>query len=107
LLPLKQVKQFVLRPVLLNPDKGFDDLDLIPELRKRLANAAGTGPGSGIVFVDAKEMPGAVRPSGTHAVIDSKVEVQLRLIRDGVPLQKQPLRIEAAEGRGGGETRRR
>jgi WD40 repeat protein len=92
--PLKQIKQIVLRPVLQNSDKGFDDLDLMPELRKRLANGAGTGPGSGIVFVDAEEMPGAVRPSGFYTVVNGKVEIRLRLIRDGVPLHKEPLRVQ-------------
>jgi hypothetical protein len=35
------------------------------------------------VYVDADELPGAVRPSGTYSVKDKKVTLTLALRRDG------------------------
>src|SRR5207244_3491337 len=97
--PLKAVKPLVLRPVLLNPDQGFDNLNLTAALRKRLADvslsgARGKGGAFGGVYVDADDMPGALRPSGTYAVRGKQVEVRLRLIRDGAPVRAEALRVE-------------
>jgi hypothetical protein len=38
------------------------------------------------VYVDAEEMPGAVRPSGIYTVAGQNVTVTLNLIRDGQKL---------------------
>jgi WD40 repeat protein len=86
-IPLAQVRPLLLRPVLLNPDVGDDDLNLMPLLRQRLreqsfAGARG-GQQPGAVYVDADEMPGAVRPSGTYTLTAGKVRVRLVLRRDG------------------------
>jgi hypothetical protein len=87
LIPLAQVRPLLLRPVLLNPDVGDDDLNLMPLLRQRLREESfvGTrgGKQAGPVYVDADEMPGAVRPSGTYTVKEKKVIVRLVLRRDG------------------------
>ncbi|MDQ3817057.1 MAG: hypothetical protein M3362_05135, partial [Acidobacteriota bacterium] len=58
------------------------------KLRERLqdesyAAARGRGGSPVGVYVNADEMPGAVRPSGTYAVAGSQVTVTLNLIRDG------------------------
>jgi len=101
MVPLKAAKPIVLRPRLENDNKVFDNLQLTleQELRKRLANAVEVsgkekGLGLGIEYMDTEEMAGAVRPWGRYTVIGDKVGVRLQLIRDGVPLQKEPLRID-------------
>jgi hypothetical protein len=35
------------------------------------------------VFVDADELPGAIRPAGTYTVVGSSVKVKMNLRRDG------------------------
>lgn len=89
-IPLAQVKPLLLRPVLVNRDEnvGFDDLELVPLLRERLQTQSetrtrgGTGPWIS-VYVNADEMPGAVRPSGTYVVNEETVRVTMSLIQDG------------------------
>jgi WD40 repeat protein len=87
--PLGRVKPLVLRPRLINPEQGFDELELEDSLRKSLLEssyAAARGPGgraTSYVFIDADEMPGALRPSGTYVVRGDAVTVTLNLIRDG------------------------
>jgi WD40 repeat protein/uncharacterized caspase-like protein len=89
-IPLAQLKPILLRPVLINRDEtvGFDDLELAPLLRERLQNESETkargGTGSWIsVYVNADEMPGAVRPSGTYVVTEDVVRITINLIQDG------------------------
>lgn len=89
--PLAQSKPFVLRPRLIDPDQGFDELGLETLFTKRLKDLNyATPPGSNqqlptnlYVFVDADEMPDALRPSGTYLVNGNVVTVTLNLIRNG------------------------
>ncbi len=89
-IPVARVKPLLLRPVLINRDEnvGYDDLELVPLLRERLQTEsevkARGGTGSWIsVYVNADEMPGAVRPSGTYLVNEETVRVTMNLIHDG------------------------
>jgi hypothetical protein len=87
-IPLATVKALVLRPLLLDPDVGDDSLGLLPLLRKELneqSYAARSGPArsAAIVFVDADELPGAIRPAGTYTVMGNSVKVKVNLRRDG------------------------
>jgi len=85
-IPLRSPKPLVLLPTLLNLEQAHDDLRLQPKLRARLressyAGSAG-GPATSVVFVEANEMPGAIRPSGVYRVDGSSVHVKLVLKRD-------------------------
>jgi hypothetical protein len=87
-IPLAAVKPLLLRPVLLDPEQGFDHLELMAAVRQRLlGESSGTTRGSVreqvAVYVDADELPGALRPSGTYTVDGQRVQVNLFLIRDG------------------------
>ncbi len=104
LIPLALVRPLLLRPVLQNADENVldDDLGLRVRLRKRLieegyAAVRGSG-GPAVVYVDADEMPGAVRPSGKYTVEGKTVRVRLLLRQDGqtvgTPLQVDGSRDE-------------
>ena len=106
-IPLAMVKPLILRPVLINPDEGEDNLGLMAALRKWLdeesyVNARGLpsskllgGEQQDIVYVDADELPGAFRPTGTYTVEGQKVTVRLFLSRDGVKIG--PLQVEGSK----------
>ena len=103
LTPLAQVKPLILRPVLINPEEGTDSLGLMAALRKALneesfveARGLGSSRAVGMLYVNADEMPGAVRPSGTYTVAGGKVSVRVFLTRDG---QKTgPVSVEGEMG---------
>jgi hypothetical protein len=86
-IPLAQVRPLLLRPVLLNADDLDDNLGLMPLLRQRLTEASVASPrGGGLpraVYIDADELPGAVRPFGKYTVTGKRVRVTLALRRDG------------------------
>lgn len=89
-IPLARERPTLLRPLLINRDEsvGFDDLELQPLLRERLREkSAGKGASASDVWVgvsvDADEMAGAVRPSGTYVVVGDTVRVAMSLVRDG------------------------
>jgi len=87
-IPLATVKPVLLRPMLMNPEELSDTLNLTKLLGRRLleisyASIRGSERQSQVVYVDAEEMPGGVRPSGTYAVVNDKVLVKLVLRRDG------------------------
>lgn len=87
-IPLAMVKPLILRPVLLNPEQGFDNLELMAAVRKRLQEesnplARGRVNEQVAVYVDTEEMPGALRPSGTYTVEGQQVKANIFLIRDG------------------------
>jgi WD40 repeat protein len=88
-IPLALVRPLLLRPHLINADKDVldDDLGLKGRLRQRLndaSHAAARGKGGpAAVYVDADEMPGAVRPTGSYTVEGKTVRVRLNLRRDG------------------------
>jgi WD40 repeat protein len=102
-IPLALVKPLILRPVLINPDEGTDNLNLMGALRKSLneesyveVRGLGGGKAQTLVYVDADELPGAVRPSGTYTVDGQKVSVRLFLTRDGQKVG--PLQVEGPPG---------
>lgn len=78
-------KPTILRPQLVNAE-GPDDLELAAAVRSELRNRTDVstrgGPLPDAVFVDADEMPGAIRVSGTYVVEDKKVTAQLWLALD-------------------------
>lgn len=74
--------------MLLNPDEGDDNLGLLPKLRQRLNDSQfwasrGKKDSASVVYVDADEMPGAIRPAGTYQVTGDKIQVRLNLRQDG------------------------
>jgi WD40 repeat protein len=92
-IPLARVRPLLLRPLLQNADEAVldDDLGLMPLLRAKLreqsfAAARGSGRSLTAVYVDADEMPGAIRPSGKYTVTAGRVQVRLNLRRDGQTL---------------------
>lgn len=83
---LRSPRPFLLRPSLLNKDKAYDDLKLEPALRRRLreasfARARGDNTPTA-VFVEAEELPGAIRPSGQYSVEGTKISVRIVLLKD-------------------------
>jgi hypothetical protein len=79
-------KPIFLRPQLVNAE-GPDDLELAAAVRRELRNETYVGARSGqpvpdAIFVDADEMPGAIRVSGTYVVEEKKITVQLWLARE-------------------------
>jgi len=86
-IPLSDVKPLLLKPRVLNSDKGFDDLNLETQLRRELRNLSYSHMHDPalpeFVFVEAESMPGAILPSGTYTVSGNDVIVRLRLVRDG------------------------
>jgi hypothetical protein len=87
-IPLPSARPLVLRPVFLDPERGFDHLELMTAVRARLLDASvpsarGDNLARSAVYVDADELPGAVRLSGTYSVRGDVVTVTVNLIRDG------------------------
>jgi hypothetical protein len=85
-LPL--ARPMLLRPVFLDPAQGFDHLDLMTLVRAQLSAAsAPTARGSAslpyAIYLDADELTGAIRLSGTYSVDAQAVVVNVNLIRDG------------------------
>jgi WD40 repeat protein len=83
-IPLAKVKPLILRPLLINPGRGSDNLGLMAAVRKQLREKTyvsfrGNSAQPVAVFVDADEMPGAVLPSGTYSVEGGQVRVNLVL----------------------------
>jgi hypothetical protein len=86
-IPLPSARPLVLRPVFLDPERGFDHLELMSAVRERLLDASvpsarGADAVRTAVYVDADELPGAVRLSGTYALRGDAVTVTVNLIRD-------------------------
>ena len=84
---LALARPLLLRPLLFNPDENDDNLGLAPMLKKRLNEASfslARGPMDrrAAIFVDADELPGAIRPTGSYRVNGTKVRVHLLLKRD-------------------------
>jgi WD40 repeat protein/uncharacterized caspase-like protein len=91
-IPLAADRPLLLRPKMVNPDAdNDDDLGLEPLLSKRLLLASsyqvrGAGAAPALVFIDAAELPGAIRPVGTYTVQGEKVTVRIALRRDKTTL---------------------
>jgi WD40 repeat protein/uncharacterized caspase-like protein len=90
-IPLAVVKPLILRPVLVNSDAGEDDLGLMSALRKKLRDESYAK--NELIFVDADEMPNAIRTSGVYTVTGNKVVVNL-VLRDGE--KKARVNVEGA-----------
>ncbi len=78
-------KPIFLRPQLVNAE-GPDDLDLAAAVRRELRDKTDVstrgGPLPDAVFVDADEMSGAIKVSGTYVVEDKNITAQLWLVLD-------------------------
>jgi uncharacterized caspase-like protein len=77
----------ILRPVFVNAEQGFDDLELMAAVRRRLDEESftvvrGDVRTPAVVYVDADELPMALRPSGTYRVEGDRVKVTVNLVRD-------------------------
>ncbi len=86
-IPLAQSKPMLLQPVLFNPDENFDNLELTTRVRKRLREASyahvrGGQNALGAVYIDAEELPGAIRPNGSYAIEGGRIKTKLVLVRD-------------------------
>jgi uncharacterized caspase-like protein len=86
-IPLASAKPLILRPVFIGSDQGFDDLDLMSYVRKRLEEESYAAPRgratAEVVFVEADELPGAIRPFGQYRVEGDRIRVTVNLVRDG------------------------
>ena len=96
-IPLRNPKPLLLRPTLLNGQSAFDDLSLEPKLRARLREesfARTRGRESAVVFVEADELPGAIKPSGLYSVNGSRLRAKMILRRDGI---KKEIQVEGTK----------
>ncbi|MFO0867071.1 MAG: caspase family protein [Gemmataceae bacterium] len=86
--PLASPLPIVLRPLLINPDEGDDNLGLMPRLRQKLADTLlqTTKDRPSAVFVDSDEMPGGIRPAGTYTTANGMIRMRINLRRDGMTL---------------------
>ncbi|MEN8689053.1 MAG: caspase family protein, partial [Desulfobacterales bacterium] len=92
-IPLAQSKPILLPPVLLNGELFHDDLNLTDKLRRQLredsyAAMRGTPRRMSAVYLDADQLTGAIRPSGTYRVEGNNVKVNLVLVKDGTKLSE-------------------
>ncbi|MFO0867076.1 MAG: hypothetical protein U0744_20950 [Gemmataceae bacterium] len=85
--PLASPLPIVLRPLLINPDEGDDNLGLMPRLRpKTCRRAQPSKDRPSAVFVDSDEMPGGIRPAGTYTTANGMIRMRINLRRDGMTL---------------------
>ena len=85
-LPLSKPKPVALRPLISNAADGDDDLKLSARIGARLADGdslAPPGTPADVVYVDADDLPGGVRPAGNYTVVGKAVTVRLILKSDG------------------------
>ena len=88
LIPLPTERPIVLRPAITCPNEGGDVLGLAPQVRRRLMEMeySSTRQGTEIktpVYVDAEELPGAVRVEGFYSLTGSQATTKLFFWRDG------------------------
>jgi len=103
-IPLSVPKPVILAPRFINPAPGIlsDNLSLESAVSAKLRNETdvsnrGTPGASAAVFVQADEMSGAIRPSGTYTVANGQVTVTLGLIRDGKELTSRDVQGSAGD----------
>jgi hypothetical protein len=85
-IPLRSPKPMLLRPIVLNEQLAYDNLNLEPILRARLREesfARSRGRESAVVFIEADEMPGAIKPSGLYSLNGSSLRAKIILRREG------------------------
>jgi WD40 repeat protein len=94
-IPLHSRKPLLLAPRLVDEQSAEDDLRLEPRLKALLREASyrqtQDAPSAAVVFVEADEMAGAIRPSGLYRVDGPNLKVKLVLRRDDT---KQALEVE-------------
>ncbi len=97
-IPLAQEKPMILRPSFLDGREGFDSLDLssaVLQLLREQSYTIARGQSAGrIVCLDADDLPGAIRASGTYTINRTIVRVLLILTRD-----KRRIAATSIEGR--------
>ena len=108
-IPLAQSKPMLLRPMLQNAEALFDNLELTAKVRQQLrkfsyASLRGDGQRPLAVFVDADQLAGAIRPSGTYQVAGDTVEVDLVLVKNGRKLKRFQVQGSVADPDGLTET---
>jgi hypothetical protein len=84
---LRSPKARVLAPALIDRISADDnDLQLSRRIRERLQKANAAEPddrdSASVVFIDAQDMAGAIRPSGLYSVAGAAIQVQLVLTLD-------------------------
>ena len=72
--------------MLTNADDFDDTLGLMARLRKKLGDNTGLAGRGTTVYVDAEEMPGAIRPAGKYVIEGNKVKLTMVLRQDGKTL---------------------
>jgi hypothetical protein len=92
-IPMAHSKPILLPPVLLNGELFHDDLNLTDKLRRQLradsyAALRGAPRRMSAVYLDAEQLTGAIRPSGTYRVDKNNVQVNLVLVKDGAKLSE-------------------
>jgi uncharacterized caspase-like protein len=106
-IPLAQVKPLLLRPRLQNRELDYDNLELEGWLRQGLRDAsyvsARGGDAASLVFVDADEMPDALKPSGSYVVEGDNVSITIRLIRNNQPAVTLTVEGSASDEKSKGE----
>jgi WD40 repeat protein/uncharacterized caspase-like protein len=79
----------ILRPTILNK-RAVDDLNLTDGVRKRLQSEsyglASAGGTPSFVYVDADDLPDAIRPVGLYEVEGNKVKVNLVLVKNALTI---------------------
>jgi hypothetical protein len=85
----------ILRPLFFDAATLADTLNLTPAIAHELADrsAADVRGKPRAVFVEADELPGSIRPSGTYAVEGKALTVTLVLSRDGRAMTRKMLKV--------------
>ncbi|GKS59793.1 hypothetical protein YTPLAS18_33200 [Nitrospira sp.] len=86
-IPLHNPKPLLLRPTLMNERKAYDDLGLQAKLRTLLRDASFArehGSELPVAFVEADDLPGAIKPSGLYTVIGDKLRAKIILEKDNM-----------------------
>jgi len=82
-IPLTSPRPLLLQPSVQNADTLFDDLGLQARLRAALRErSVTTTRGAEVTYVEAEQLAGAIRASGSYKVTGRKLEVSLALVRD-------------------------
>jgi WD40 repeat protein len=82
-IPLAAPKPVILGPQFLNAIDQTDNLGLDEAVRKELRDETDIrSRGPAAIFVNAEEMPGAIRPSGLYTVHGDQVAINVVLTRD-------------------------
>ncbi len=81
-IPLRPVRPLVLRSTFQEEEEFADVLGLGRRIDERLRDASARGEETRLVFVDARELPGAYQLLGRYRIEGDKVRVVVRLARE-------------------------